>query len=84
VGIVIGPAVLHTNPIERPFYKPQTIARVGIRSMPLRVVARGIVITVFEEIDIMAEASKPHYILQMMPCHTSQRSTNNIAEYDDT
>ena len=65
--IVIGPALTQSDLLKRQPGEAQTVVRILVGGLTLRIVAGGIVIAVLEKIHIVTKPGQTHHVLQVMP-----------------
>jgi hypothetical protein len=83
MGVIVPPTAIQSNAFERGFRKFQPIIGIRTGEVSTGIITGGIVIAILEEVNVMAQAIKPHYVLQMMPGQPAQRATDDIAQDND-
>jgi hypothetical protein len=82
VGVVIGPAG-HPELAHDPVGEPEPVRRIFVRDTAARVVARARRAAVLDEGDVMSEPIESEDVLEVVPRHAAERTTDDVAGDDD-
>ena len=82
--VMISPALSYPGQFETLPGKLQAIIRIRAGQPGLRVVTAVVIIAVFDKVNIMTEAEKPHDVLEVVPGQPAERAPHDIAEHNNS
>src|SRR6185295_9434753 len=84
VCIVVAPYFAKTQTLKGTRGELHSIGRVCINDAARRVIARRVVVAVFDEVNVVAQGTQAEDVLQVMPRQPTDWTTHNVAENDNT